>query len=156
MAKAKTISEPVPAAGVRIQTKGPLGPSSPEVTIHASLEGGLLAGTPAGYSTRMRAASILVTDDPTIAARIPARTVMTVGEKGARATMLQAHFDARRMDPDERTIVVAGSAALIDAALDDSFRVVLACAADEEPPVSIAHWKTSRTKGSDVTTLSRD
>lgn len=156
MARARTIVEPGPVAGVRIQTRGPLGPSSPEVTIHASLADAGLGATPADYSTRMRAASILVTDDPTTATRIPCKSTILVDEKGPRAAMLKAHFESRGLDMDERTIVVAGSGAMVEAALDDAFRVVLACPADAEPPASIAHWKTSRTKGSDVTILTRD
>lgn len=156
MARTKPAPEGIVNTGVRIQTRGPLGPSTPEVTIHSGVEAGALSGTPSGYSTRMRATSILVTDDASLEGRIPAREII-VAEAGAqRATMLRAHFAAMALPIEERTISVAGSARMVDAALDDAFRVVLSCDSDDTPPTAIAAWRSSRPKGSDVTTMTRD
>lgn len=156
MARNKADVRAEAASGQRIQTRGPMGATVPEVTVHASIRDGLVASTPADYVTRMRSCSILVTDDPSSIGRIPARKSIVVDETGPRLAMLKAHFEAMALAVEDRTIAVAGGDSMIDAALDDAFRVVLSCDADAAAPVALSTWRTSRPKGSDVTTMTRD
>lgn len=156
MPRNKTDQTARTTTGQRIQTRGPMGATVPEVTIHASIREGMVACTPAQYATRMRPCSILVTDDADSIARIPARRMIVVDEAGPRLAMLKAHFEAMALPIEERTIAVAGGDAMVDAALDDAFRVVLSCDAGDDVPIALSTWRTSRPKGSDVTTMTRD
>lgn len=152
---------PTPAASAvvtagRRQTRGPLGPSTPDVTVFASSDKDGIGATPAGMEHKGRPASILVTDDTSAASRFPHREIISVGEEGARRAMLEAHFRARTMPHHERTIYVAGSAELAAAATDDAWKFVLECDAECPPPYAISAWRHQRTKGGSTTTFSRD
>lgn len=155
MAKPRQPDAVTPVEGRR-QTRGPLGPGTPEVSIFASLEDGAVAATPPDMTHRGRKTGILVTDDPSCAERFSHATVEPVGARPPRIAMLEATFAARRLEYEERVILVAGSAGLVKAALDDSWRVVIRCDADAAAPHALAEWRTSRPKGSDATTYTRD
>lgn len=159
MAKRKT-PEAVPAAEAadkgRRHARGPFGPGVPETTVYASFEGGAVADTPKDMVAKGKGASIHVTDDATTASRFAHAQIIVVGEKGPKAALLEAHFAARRLEHDARTISVAGSASLTESAFGDAWKVVADAKTDEDAPYSISHWKSSRAKGSDLLTLTRD
>jgi hypothetical protein len=159
MAKRKT-PEAVPATDAadkgRRHVRGPFGPGVPETTVYAAFEAGAVVDTPKDMVAKGRGSSILVTDDPTAASRFAHGQIIVVGEKGPKAALLEAHFAARRLDHDARTITVAGSAVLNESAFGDAWKVVAKAKTDEDAPYSISHWKSSRTKGSDLLTLTRD
>lgn len=138
------------------QVRGPLGPSSPEVTVYASFNEGQIDATPVEMSSRSRPVTILVTDDPTTAARFPNKRIIEVGERCPRLAMLEASFLVRELPLEERTIAAAGSAFLLKAALDDAWKVVAACDLEAAIPFPIAEWRVSRSKGSETATLTRD
>lgn len=143
-------------AGPRRQTRGPLGPGMPELSIFAALAGNELAATPGDMTHRGRKVGILVTDDPSCADRFAHERVETVGERAPRIALLSAWMASKALPHEDRIITVAGSAALVNAALDDSWRVVIRCDADAPSPHCLAEWRTSRPKGSDATSLTRD
>ena len=151
-----TTTGPAAAPTARVQTRGPMGPSEPEITLHAGLSDGAFAATPPGHVVRSRPTTLLVTDDASTVARIPAKEALLVDGTGPRVAMRQALSRMRDLPVEDRTIAVAGSTALLAEAIDDSFRVVLVCEADEAPPHAVAHWRSSRAKGADSVVLTRD
>jgi hypothetical protein len=128
----------------------------PELTIFAGDAGDVLAATPADMTHRGRKVGILVTDDESCTDRFAHDVLETVGDRTPRLALLSAWMAAKGLTHDDRIITVAGSASLVNAALDDSWRVVIRCDADAAPPHCLAEWRTSRPKGSDATSLTRD
>lgn len=128
----------------------------PELSIFAGLDGDVLAATPSDMTHRGRKIGILVTDDPSCADRFSHDTLDVVGDRAPRIALLGAWMTAKRLPHEDRVITVTGSAALVNAALDDSWRVVIRCEADAAAPYALAEWRTSRPKGSDATSLTRD
>lgn len=149
-------SSSVGVAGPRRQTRGPLGPGIPELSIFAALAGDELAATPGDMTHKGRKIGILVTDDPSCEGRFAHDAIEMVGERHPRVALLSACMAAKALPHEDRIITVAGSAELVNAALDDSWRVVIRCAADAPPPRCLTDWRTSRPKGSDATSLTRD
>lgn len=142
--------------GMRRQTRGPLGPGTPEVTIHGSFSEGRLAGTPEDATSKTRISTILVTDLADAAERFAHRQLVMVGDAGPRVAMHEADRIARLLPSEERTIVVAGTSPLLEAALDDAWKVVARLEGADAIPPAISEWRTSRTKGSPIITLTRD
>lgn len=140
----------------RRHPRGPLGPSAPEVSVFASFEDGAIAATPSDMTHRGRRTGLLVTDDATCVDRFSHADVVMVGERTPRLALLEAFFAVRGRPLEERIMLVAGSAALVEAALDDAWRVVSQVAPDEPAPYGISEWRSSRLKDSTSTTYTRD
>lgn len=140
----------------RRHPRGPIGPTVPEVSVFAAFKDAAMAATPADMAFRGRKIGVLVTDDPSCIGRFSHAELVEVGERPPRLALLETHFTMMRKPIEERVVIVAGSAALVEAALDDAWRVVAQVAADEPPPYGIAEWRMSRPKDATTTTYSRD
>lgn len=122
----------------------------------ASFQDGTMAATPSDMTHKGRKVGLLVTDDPTCIDRFSHAEASIVGERAPRIALLEATMTMMSRPIEERIVLVAGSAPLVEAALDDAWRVVAHVAPDEQPPYSIGEWRTSRPKDATVTIYSRD
>jgi len=136
--------------------RGPLGPSVPEVSVFASFKDGAMHDTPVDMTFKGRKVGILVTDDPTCASRFAHADLVEVGERTPRMALLETHFGILGRPIEERVILVAGSAALVEAALQDAWRVVAQVEPEEAAPYGISDWRSSRAKDATTTTYTRD
>lgn len=144
------------AAQGRRHPRGPIGPTVPEVSVFAAFKDGAMAATPAEMAFKGRRTGVLVTDDPTCTGRFSHAELIEVGDRPPRIALLETHFAMMSRPIEDRIVLVAGSAALVEAALDDAWRVVAHVGPDEEPPYGIAEWRMSRPKDAATTTYTRD
>lgn len=160
MAKPKTKQQPEPATPAvrmpRKQTRGPLSPSVPEVSVFLAVNDGNFLATPAQMTHKGRKFGTLVTDDESCIDRFAHSEVVIVRAEAPRLALLNTSMRLMHSPIEERVMLVAGSAELVEAALDDAWRVVAQCPADTPAPYTISDWRMSRPKDAAVTTFTRD
>lgn len=154
MSKKSAMPAPAPA-GQKKQIRGPLSPMSPEVTLYTTIIDGKFAAT-SQLPPRPRSASILVTDDAQLVPNLSHSELILVGETPPRQAVTHAYWKALALATQDRTITIAGSPSLIEASLDEAFRIVAECPDNTVLPFPIAEWRANRAKGSETITLTRD
>jgi hypothetical protein len=151
MARAKTASaKPVEAGSAPkrlLRAKGPLSPSETELVVYAGLNSGHLVETPGSFELKAKAIANLVTDNPALASFLAHKNLIPVeGDADLKLKLMRLQFDGHRAPVSEREAAVAGSQAIIDAALTDAYRVVLFLSdeADQAVPEMFADWKVGK------------
>jgi hypothetical protein len=167
MARAKTspAAEPQPAGPApkprQLRSKGPLGPSEADIVVYAGLAEGHLTGTPENLVIKTKAIMHLVTDRPAFASAIAHKhLVETNAEVALPDQMNRLNLAMRSLPATDREAAVAGSLELVDAALQDAFRILLFTdEAKPEVPDCFKGWKASKPDNRStpaVITLTRD
>lgn len=159
MAKPKTKQPPEAATPAprmpHKQTTGPLSPSVPEVTVYLATKDGVFMATPSDMSHKGRKLGTLVTDDESCIDRFAHSEVVIVQEMPPRLALVETSLRLMHSPMDERVMIVAGSADLVAAAIDDAWKVVAQCPAADPAPYTISDWRVSRPKEAAVTTYTR-